>query len=81
MLKDFCVSGKLCWESVDELYGYHSEADTRIAFHGKQADINILEKLQCGTMIQIFFLANINLFNSGLWCEPGLDYNNIQEYL
>ena len=23
----FCVNGKFCWESVDELYGYHLETD------------------------------------------------------
>ena len=28
------------WESVDQLYGYHYKADTRIAFHSKHADIN-----------------------------------------
>ena len=31
--KFFCVNGKLCWDSVHELYGYHLEADTRIALH------------------------------------------------
>ena len=30
----------LWWESVDQLYGYHYKADTRIAFHAKHADIN-----------------------------------------
>ena len=30
----------LWWESVDQLYGYHYKADTRIAFHSKHADIN-----------------------------------------
>ena len=30
---------KLWWESVDQLYGYHYKADTRIAFHAKHADI------------------------------------------
>ena len=31
---------KLWWESVDQLYGYHYKADTRIIFHAKHADIN-----------------------------------------
>ena len=35
-----CVNGKLYWENVDELYGYHLEAHIRIAFHAKHADIN-----------------------------------------
>ena len=30
---------KLWWESVDQLYGYHYKADTRIDFHAKHADI------------------------------------------
>ena len=28
------------WESVDQLYGYHYKADTRIDFHAKQGNIN-----------------------------------------
>ena len=31
---------KLWWENVDQLYGYHYKADTRIAFRAKHADIN-----------------------------------------
>ena len=31
---------KLWWESVNQLYGYHYKADTRIAFHAKHANIN-----------------------------------------
>ena len=37
--KFFCVNRKLCWER-DELYGYHLEVDTHIAFHVKHIDIN-----------------------------------------
>ena len=29
------------WESVDQLYGYHFKADTRIDFHAKQGNINV----------------------------------------
>ena len=39
---------KLWWESVDELYGYHCKADTRIAFHAKHADINDLGGIVVG---------------------------------
>ena len=80
----FCVNGKLCWESVDELYGYHLEADTRIVFHAKHADINDPGEIVVranDTDVVIIFLANINLFSSEVWYELGLDYNNTREYL
>ena len=80
----FCVNGKLCWESVDELYGYHLEADTRIAFHAKHADINDPGEIVVranDTDVAIILLANINLFSSEVWYESGLDYNNTREYL
>ena len=63
----FCVNGKLCWESVDELYGYHLEADTSIAFHAKYADINDPGEILMwanDTDVAIILLANINLFSS-----------------
>ena len=80
----FCVNGKLCWESVDELYGYHLEADTSIAFHAKYADINDPGEILMwanDTDVAIILLANINLFSSEVWYESGLDYNNTREYL
>ena len=82
--KFFFVNGKLCWESVDELYGYHLEADTRIAFHAKYADINDPGEILMwanDTDVAIILLANINLFSSEVWYESGLDYNNTREYL
>ena len=82
--KSFCVNGKLCWESVDELYGYHLEADTSIAFHEKHADINDPGEIVVranDTDVAINLLANINLFSSEVWYESGLDYNNVREYL
>ena len=82
--KFYCVNGKICWESLDELYGYHLEADTRIAFHAKYADINdpgeILMRAN-DTDVAIILLANINLFSSELWYGSGLDYNNTRGYL
>ena len=82
--KFFCVNGKLYWKSVDELYGYHLKADTRIAFHAKYADINdpgeILMRAN-DTDVAIILLANINLFSSELWYGSGLDYNNTRGYL
>ena len=80
----FCVNGKLCWESVDELYGYHLEPDTRIVFHVKHADINDPGEIVVranDTDVVIIFLANINLFSAEVWYESGLDYNNAREYL
>ena len=80
----FCVNGKLCWESVDELYGYHLEPDTRIVFHVKHADINDPGQIVVranDTDVVIIFLANINLFSAEVWYESGLDYNNAREYL
>ena len=77
-------NGKLCWESVDELYGYHLEADTRIAFHEKHADFNDPGEIVVpanDTDVAIILLANINLFSFEVWYESGLDYNNIREYL
>ena len=82
--KFFCVDGKLSWGSVYELYGYHLEADTCIAFHTKHADINDPGELVVranDTDVAIIHLANINLFSSEVWYESGLDYNNTQEYL
>ena len=72
--KFFCVNGKLCWESVDELYGYHLEADTRIVFHAKHADINDPGEIVVranDTDVAIILLANIS----------GLDYNNTREFI
>ena len=82
--KFFCVNGKFCWESVDQLYGYHLEADTRIAFYAKYANINDPGEIVMwvnDTDVAIIFLANINLFSSEVWYESGLDYNNTREYL
>ena len=73
--KFFCVNGKLCWESVDELYGYHLEADTRIAYPGE------IEVRANDTDVAIILLANVNLFSPEVWYESGLDYNNTREYL
>ena len=65
--KIFCTHGKLCWESVDELYGYHLEVDTRIAFHAKNTNINdhgeIVVRVN-DIYVNIIFLVNINLFSS-----------------
>ena len=82
--KFFFVNGKLCWESVDELYGYHLEADTRIAFHAKYADINDPGEILMwanDTDVAIILLANINLFSSEVWYGSRLDYNNTRDYL
>ena len=73
-VKSFLCNGKLCWESVDELYGYHLEADTRIAFHAKHADINDPGEIVVranDTDVAIILLANIS----------GLDYNNTREFI
>ena len=51
--KFFCVDGKLSWESVDELYGYHLEADTALLFMENMLTLMILENLWCGPMIQM----------------------------
>ena len=80
----FCVNGKLCWDSVHELYGYHLEADTRIALHAQHAGINDPGEIVVranDTDVAINLLANINLFSSEVWYESGLDYNNAREYL
>ena len=82
--KFFCVIEKLCRESVDELYGYHLEADIHIAFHAKYTDINDPGKIVMwanDTDVAIILLVNINLFSSEVWYESGLDYNNTREYL
>ena len=66
-LKFLCVNRKLCWESVNELYGYHLEADTRIAFHAKHAGISDPVEIVVpanDTDVAIILLANINLFSS-----------------
>ena len=73
-VKSFLCNGKLCWESVDELYGYHLEADTSIAFHAKHADINDPGEIVVranDTDVAIILLANIS----------GLDYNNTREFI
>ena len=82
----FCFNGKLCWESVDELHGYHLETDTRIAFHANHADINDNDSEEIAvrandTDITINLSENINLFSSEVWYQSGLYYNNTREYL
>ena len=80
----FCINRKRCWEIVDELYRYHLEADTHIAFHTEHADINDPGEIVVwanDTDIALILLANINLFSSEVWYESGLNYNNIREYL
>ena len=82
--KFFCADGKLCWESVDGLYGYHLEADTCIAFHTKYADIKDPGEIVMwanDTDVAIILLANINLCSSEVWYESGLGYINTREYL
>ena len=82
--KFIIVNGKLFWENVDELYGYHLEGNIRVTFHAKHADIkNPGEIVVRGndTDIAIILLANINLFSSEVWYESGLDYNNTGENL
>ena len=69
---------------MNELYGYHLEADTCIAFHAKHADNNDPGEIVVranDTDVAIILLANINLLSSEVWYESGLDYNNSREYL
>ena len=52
-------------EEVHELYGYHLEADTRVAFHAFHAD-----SVHPGNII-VILTCNADKFSSNTWLDTG----------
>ena len=68
-----------------ELYGYHLEADTRVAFHALLANsvnhsvsINYVNIVTCGndSDILVILTCNADKFSSNIWLDTRLDYKN-----
>ena len=83
--KFLCVDEELRWHEEPSLYGDHLEADTRVMFHAKHGDANGAQNIAIrgnDTDILIILLSNIsNLYNSKLWYDCGLDFNNSREFI
>ena len=82
--KIYVHDGTLKIEEVYELYGYHLEADTRVAFHAFHADsVNPGNIVVCGndTDILVILTCNADKFSSNIWLDTGLDYNNSRRFI
>ena len=82
--KCYVHDGTLKIEEVYELYGYHLEADTRVAFHAFHADSvrpgNIVVRGN-DTDILVILPCNADKFSSNIWLDAGLDYNNSRKFI
>lgn len=74
--KKLCPYGTLKIEEVHELYGYHLEADTRVAFHAFHADSvhpgNIVARCN-DPEILVILTCNADKFSSIIWLDAELD--------
>ena len=77
--------GLLEFTEVQELFGAHEEADTRVAFHTLHVDKydpgNTI--VRCNdTDIKIIMVTNADKYdNSDVWLDVGLDHNNSRHYI
>ena len=83
--KYYCIDGVLKYESVPDLYVYHHEADTRVMFHAKHADLhhpgNIIVRANDADVCIILTTNVHHLANFHLWYDAGLEFDNTREYV